>query len=101
LLKRRETIMLDLARSAYWPSQYQLHLWARRQRSLAAAGWMRGVASAIVASSGATVALIAASLRRAEGRRRLLALEDRMLADIGLTRGEIESAVNGTLRRLR
>lgn len=34
---------------------------------------------------------------RAQARRQLLAMDDRMLDDIGLTRGDIEAVISGTL----
>lgn len=59
----------------------------------------RPLVQSAIALIGATLRFVAAAIRRQHERRRaeaqLISLDDRMLKDIGLSRGEIMAAVHG------
>jgi uncharacterized protein YjiS (DUF1127 family) len=93
--------MLEFSQAGYWPTQYQLDLWARRERRRLARAWLAVAVRGVVDGLRAAGALIAARRRRTQPLHTLLRLDDRTLADIGVTRGEIEFAFGGTLRGLR
>ena len=87
--------MLEFSQSGYWPSQYQLDLWARRERGVIATAWLHRTRCGVADWVHATAELIAAERARVTTLRALLVLDDRALADIGMTRGEVEFALRG------
>ena len=90
-------------------SSYQLVRWARQERSALMAAYLRSAAAYLAASLGGYVRYFGELARRLthelylrNATRTLQQLDDRILADIGLRRGEIEHVVrNGRLARAR
>lgn len=90
---------------ALQPSSFELHQWARYQRRLVIhacirslrrefAAWLRGLAlQGVELARG-----LAAEARRRTAMRALHELDDRTLADIGVPRSGIETAVRGGWR---
>jgi hypothetical protein len=90
-------------------SPNQLVRWARQERSTLMAAYLRSVAAYLAASLGGYVRYfgelpcgLAHELYLRNATRTLQQFDDRILADIGLHRGEIEHVVrNGRLARVR
>jgi hypothetical protein len=88
------------------PSSYDIHLWARRERSLAVGAILRGVVRKCgkwlrnLGRLGGWLTHMVAEAQLRRQVRELARLDDRMLRDIGLPRGEIEYVLrNGHPRR--
>jgi uncharacterized protein YjiS (DUF1127 family) len=90
-------------------SSYQLVRWARQERSALIAAYLRSAAAYLAASLGGYVRYVGGLARRLahelylrNATRTLQQFDDRILADIGLHRGEIEYVVrNGRSARAR
>lgn len=87
--------MLPFSKSGRWPSEYEIELWARAQRRRLLKACLRRASGRIADLARTASDWLAARKRQLDIRRRLLAMDDRLLADIGLTRGEIEFAWGG------
>src|SRR5262245_32321208 len=82
------------------PSSYQLMRWARQERTLLMAAYLRSAASLIAASLRGYIQNVGEFARRVAHEqyvrnavRILRQFDDRALADIGLRRGDIEYVV--------
>lgn len=74
---------------------------AHRLRAQAFADFVGGFASNIATLFSYTVQWVAKEIKRNRERNELYALDARSLADLGITRGDIEGVVDGTyIRRL-
>ncbi len=82
--------MLEFPKSGRWPSEHEIYMWARDQRRIRTRAWLRRSFARMCAVLCAASTGIAERRRRLEVRRRLLAMDERLLADIGLERRDIE-----------
>jgi len=88
-------------------SSYQLMRWARQERSALMADYLRSAAFQLPSSLGSYLRYFSKLARRLSRElylrsvtRTLQQFDDRILADIGLRRGEIENAVRNGRGRL-
>lgn len=91
--------MIEFSQRDPWPLEYKVRLWVRREQSRRAIAWLRRVAHRISARMRASAELTAHKKQLAETLQGLQMLDDRMLADIGLARGQVEFALRSGARR--
>ena len=81
----------------YLPS-YKLDIYeADIRRALAISNFFSEIFSGLARLFSGTINWIEKRIKRNQLRNELYALDDHMLSDIGITRGDIEGIVNGTL----